>query len=408
MAIDVVIAGSGPAGLATAAAFAERGARVRVLGGNDRPWAPGYGVWADRFEALGWGAFLGPVWRDAEVVLADGETRRLGRRYARVAKRRMRSHLFDRLDALGVELVWRHAGSVSHRPQGSVVTDEHGDTHAAAVVIDATGHRPALARRVGEPSLFQAAYGQAGIADHTWSDDVMTFMDLRTDHVQDALGPQAPTFLYVKPMGGARVFVEETSLVRGPAVPFSVLRARLAARLDRLGVVFRAVDDTELCLIPMDAPLPDLDQRVLATGGAASLVHPATGYQLSRALALAPALAEGVLDGLGTGTDPAHVVRDAWRVVWPDEALRRRELLLFGARLLATLSAADQRAFFRSFFDIPGALWRAYLSDDGSLADTIRAMAALLCVADARTRWHLVRSGPRLPAVLARVAGGGA
>lgn len=408
MGADVVIAGGGPAGLAGALAFARRGARVQVLAGPDRPWSAGYGVWADRFEALGYGAFLGPVWRDAEVVFGEGSGLAVGRRYGRVAKRRLRGWFLEQLEAAGVTLVWRHAVAIDHDERGSTVTDEDGTVHRAALVIDASGHRPVFVRRDGEPTLFQAAFGQAGLAEHPWPDDVMTFMDWRQDHVRDALGEGAPTFLYVKPLGGARVFVEETSLVRGPAVPFSVLRARLHARLARLGVTMRTVDETELCLIPMDDPLPDRTQRVVGLGASASFVHPATGYQLCRSLAAAPVLADAVLDSLGAGRSPADAAVAGWQAIWPDDAVRRRELLLYGARLLSRLGAEDHVSFFRSFFSLPQETWRGYLADDGTLAETVRAMAGLLCVADTRTRWHLVRSGTHLPTVLARVAGGAA
>lgn len=406
MRSDVVIAGAGPAGLSAAVAFAREGASVTLLGGDDVPWVPGYGVWADRFEALGYGAFLGPIWADAEVVLDEGPGVSLGRRYARVAKVRLRRHLLELAAEAGVRVLWRRGVSVAHDSRGCLVEDDQGGSHQAALLLDASGARSTLLRREGEASMFQAAFGQVGEADHGWRDEVMTFMDLRTDHVRDALGQASPSFLYVKPLGGRRVFVEETSLVRAPAMPFSILRARLRRRLARLGVPLEQVEHTEMCLIPMDLPLPDLGQRVLGLGAAASFVHPATGYQLCRSLAAAPRVARVVTEALGRGVSPEVAARDGWAVLWPEEALKRRELLLFGARLLAGLGSEDHRAFFGSFFRTPPSLWASYLSDEGSLADTVRAMAAMLCAADARTRFHLLRSGAKLPPVLARVTGG--
>lgn len=410
MVVDVVIAGSGPAGLAAAVACAERGLSVELLGGPDAPWVPGYGVWADRAIDLGMDGFLGPVWSDAEVVFAPGTAQRLGRAYARVAKRRWRAHLLDRLASAGGRVTWLRADEVAHDPTGSTVTVEDGTARRAAIVLDATGHRPAFVRRAGEATLFQAAYGQGGLTEgHPWPDDVVTFMDLRMDHVEQGDDPsRRPTFLYAMPLGGPRLFVEETSLIAAPAVPFALLRARLARRLALHGVRWAAVDETELCLIPMDTPLPDLDQRVVGIGGAASFVHPATGYQLLRSLRASGELADHLVDALGRGVAPAEVSRTAWRVLWTDDALRRRELLLFGARLLASLSPDDHARFFRTFFAVPQPTWAGYLADDGSLTDTLRAMAAMLCVADARTRMNLLRSGTRLPAVLARVVGGAA
>lgn len=47
------------------------------------------------------------------------------------------------------------------------------------------------------------------------------------------------------------------------------------------------VEEVELCYIPMGGALPRKDQRVVAFGGSAGLVHPSTGYQICRALAAA-------------------------------------------------------------------------------------------------------------------------
>jgi lycopene beta-cyclase len=37
------------------------------------------------------------------------------------------------------------------------------------------------------------------------------------------------------------------------------------------------VEEEEYCYIPMGGELPDLTQRVVGFGGAANMVHPATG-----------------------------------------------------------------------------------------------------------------------------------
>lgn len=50
-----------------------------------------------------------------------------------------------------------------------------------------------------------------------------------------------PTFLYAMPLGGNRVFLEETCLVAKPALPFAVLKRRLQRRLDAMGVKVKKV-----------------------------------------------------------------------------------------------------------------------------------------------------------------------
>lgn len=403
---DVGIIGSGPASLAAAVACAEASLRVLVLAGPDVGWSANYGVWAHEFEALGLGRFLGPVWSDALMVYGDDHTQATGRRYGRVAKVRLRSHLLGELERLGVDLRWVRAVSLDHDPIATRVGLEDGTTVRVRMVVDASGHKPAFVRREGGPTTFQAAVGFLGApSSHPWDPDRMTFMDLRMDHVDDALGQAVPTFLYTMPISAQRVFVEETSLVRGPAVPFPILLQRLRRRLDRLGVRMEETEATEMCLIPMNTPMPDLDQRVVGFGGAASMVHPATGYLLSRAFHTAPDLAAVLADGLDAGVAPAALARDAWRTIWTDDDRLRRDLHLFGSEILATLDADEQRRFFEAFFAMPTEVWSDYLAGRGEVGGVVRAMASMLYHSGFRIRWKLLRSGTRLPGVLMRAAG---
>jgi hypothetical protein len=54
-------------------------------------------------------------------------------------------------------------------------------------------------------------------------------------------GEEVPTFLYAMPLGGNRVFLEETALVAKPALPFAVLKRRLERRLHAMGVKVKKV-----------------------------------------------------------------------------------------------------------------------------------------------------------------------
>ena len=49
-------------------------------------------------------------------------------------------------------------------------------------------------------------------------------------------GSEAPSFIYAMPLGGKRVFLEETCLVAKPALPFAVLKRRLERRLKAVGI----------------------------------------------------------------------------------------------------------------------------------------------------------------------------
>ena len=47
---------------------------------------------------------------------------------------------------------------------------------------------------------------------------------------------EVPSFLYAMPLGGKRVFLEETCLVARPALPFNTLKRRLERRCKALGI----------------------------------------------------------------------------------------------------------------------------------------------------------------------------
>src|SRR5690606_15824498 len=100
------------------------------------------------------------------------------------------------------------------------------------------------------------------------------------------------------PIGPRHVFLEETSLVRRPAMSLAALRDRLNARLAAMDIGLTGVVATERCLIPMGTSLPLRSQPTIAFGAAAGMIHPASGYSLGRALRLAPAVAEAIAGGL--------------------------------------------------------------------------------------------------------------
>lgn len=114
------------------------------------------------------------------------------------------------------------------------------------------------------------------------------------------------------PFSPTTVFLEETSLVAKPAVPFDEvgsshrllslslpggvgwwcgagaapkgdsgrllqLKARLERRMEHMGVVVTRLHEDERCLIPMGGVLPRHPQPTLGIGGTAGMVHPSTG-----------------------------------------------------------------------------------------------------------------------------------
>lgn len=388
--LDSLVLGKGPAALSAAAALGARGLRVGVAGPPGPPrWSAQYGVWADELETVGMPGAAGCRWDAVAAGFGEGRTRVLTRAYVRVDRDALAHILVGRCERAGVRWIDGEAASVEHGAAGSVVGLRGGGSAEARVVVDATGHRPALVRRGARPPQgFQTAFGATvpgpvpGVEPGR-----ATLMDWD----DPGLPPSpAPTFLYALPFPDGSVFVEETVLVGRPAVPFDALEARLRARLAARGVALPADGERERCWIPMGGALPSPRQRVVGFGGAAGMAHPATGYLLARTLADAPVLAAALADALGRpGGSPADAARVAWEALWPADRRRRHALFRFGMEALLRLDARDTRDFFAAFFQLPDADWRGYLDDRLPAAELARVMGRFFAAASGRIRGGL-------------------
>jgi lycopene beta-cyclase len=158
----------------------------------------------------------------------------------------------------------------------------------------------------------------------------------------------------------------------------------------------------------MDPPLPVAGQRVLATGAAASSVHPATGYLVAAALRAAPRVAGAVARGLDAPAGgPARAAELGWEAVWPADRVRRHRLQAFGLEALLGMDPPATARFFRAFFALPPADWASYLSGTRSSAATAAAMTRLYAAATPDLRRALRRAalGPHRAALLASTSG---
>lgn len=378
MDTDVAIVGDGPAGLAAAVACAERGLRVTVVG-PDRGWPNTYGIWADELDPLFLESdVLAACWDTVTVATGCGPARRLARAYGRVDNQRLRGRLLERCAAGGAAFVTGQAVSLVSRGGWPAVALASDREVAARAVVDASGHRPALLRggRDREPA-WQAAYGLLATFDGApISSGAMVFMDYRDEPLRGLPRvAEDPTFLYGMDLGGGRWFVEETSLARRPALGFDVLAARLDRRLRAAGARVVQTLEVERCLFPMGVALPPRDQPVIGFGGAAGMVHPATGYQVGTALRRAPALARALAEALGAADATAQSVAAAgWSAVWPTDLVRQRALHIFGLETLLRMDTATTQRFFSTFFDLDDADVRSYISG----APSVRSLAGTM------------------------------
>ncbi|MEL6394281.1 MAG: lycopene cyclase family protein, partial [Bacteroidota bacterium] len=171
------------------------------------------------------------------------------------------------------------------------------------------------------------------------------------------------------------------------------LERRLHQRLAHRGVKVVETHHVERCLFPMNAPLPDLTQAVVGFGGAASMVHPASGYMQGALLRRCPDLAETIAQAIkGTSTSPQKVAEAAWQTLWPKDRLRRHYLYSFGLENLMDFRTKELQQFFTTFFGLNQSQWAGFLADTSTLPEIVEAMVVLFSRAPTSVRWGLMRS----------------
>jgi lycopene beta-cyclase len=386
---DVLVVGGGPAGRALAGACARAGLRTALLDpAPRRPWPATYGCWAAELPA---GLPSSVVAARAAGTAVAGGVHRVGWEYAVLDVPALRAHLDAGLD--GVEVLTGRAAGLAG--PGRVALAGGGEV-AAGVVVDAAGRGQPLGARPGRATAAaaeQTAYGV--IVDEAVAAPLVTpgealFMDWRADHGE----PGWPTFLYGVPLGDGTVLLEETSLARRPGLPLPVLRRRLHARLAHHGVAVPADARTEKVSFPVDGPRHRAP-GVLGFGAAAPLVHPATGYSVASALALAPVVAAALAAHLPHA--PAAALAAARAAVWPPAARVVHRFRRIGLEALLRMPPEMVPEFFGVFFALPDASRWSYLTGRDDLPGTAATMTRLFAAASWELRARLVA-----PALLPR------
>ncbi len=419
---DVIICGAGPGGLLLASEICrlqhlqlERGStngslttplRMAVVDpALEQPWPNNYGVWMDEADYLGHPDCVERVWKEVDVIF-DEKTPivTLKRPYGRIDRTRFKAKLLNIIrngkkeDNPNVQMLpWCKATHVQHfSDQPSIVTvlnlkTGQQQTLQTLLVVDATGFaRQFVQHGTKFDPGFQVTYGaRFKVKDlGPFTLDRMVLMDYREGHLHHnpsmvKSNDRFPSFLYALPLAEDELFLEETVLVSRPAASSRDLQTRLYERMKALGIVPLAILEDERAAIPMGGMDPLVPQRTLGFGATASLVHPASGYMVARAMEIAPRVAKLVvpmLQSLRKGLDlqqqqpspsttltiPAGALdaisEAGWSAVWPVDDRRQRDFMHFGFELLCLLNPQELRDFFTGFFRLPDALWEHFLS----------------------------------------------
>ncbi|KAG6769951.1 hypothetical protein POTOM_025618 [Populus tomentosa] len=404
--LDLVVVGCGPAGLALAAESAKLGLSVGLIG-PDLPFTNNYGVWEDEFKDLGLDGCIEHVWRDTIVYLNDNDPILIGRAYGRVSRYLLHEELLRRCVESGVSYLSSKVERITEATDGhSLVACEHGIVVPCRLATVASGAASGklLQYEVGGPRVsVQTAYGvEVEVENNPYDPSLMVFMDYR-DYIKQkvqCLEAEYPTFLYAMPMSSTRVFFEETCLASKDAMPFDLLKKKLLSRLEAMGIRVLKTYEEEWSYIPVGGSLPNTEQKNLAFGAAASMVHPATGYSVVRSLSEAPNYASVIANILNQDHSKgkpilerryANISMQAWNTLWPLERKRQRAFFLFGLALILQLDIEGIRIFFHTFFRLPSWMWQGFLSSSLSSADLMLFAFYMFVIARNDLRMCLVR-----------------
>lgn len=374
---DVVVLGLGPAGRSLVSRLAARGADVIGVDlAPERSWTPTYALWGHEV----------PDWLTREAIASSSEVRAFALTEHRLAEPYLVLDTVGLQRALTVDGARIVEGRVASVDGAHTVHLVDGRSLTAGTVVDARGSRPAASKAQ------QTAVGVLLPAERTRAIEGSWLMDWRTDNGTTADAP--PSFLYVVPVTDGRVLLEETCLVGRPALGYAELERRLRVRLAARGIRLRGDEPREHVRFAVEPPDSGpggvsagraAGQGPLAIGACGGIMHPATGYSVGPSLQLADDLAATL----------ASAPQRAAELI----AGRRMRQVAFlrraGLATLLQLAPTEVPAFFESFFRLPPALRRAYLTDRDQPVATSAAMARMALSLPPRLTGLAVRSTVR-------------
>ena len=319
---DVLVLGAGPAGMAIASALGKESLKVEVLSpkGPDEPWPNTYGIWGNEVDQLGLENLLEHRWKNTVSFFGNGSLKEHDFEnkptehlldYGLFDKKKLHSYWLNECNNSLINWHQGFANKINFEQHKSTVTTEDGKVYSARLVIDATGYDPIFLKlKSNEPLAVQTCYGVVGnFSKPPLEKDQFVLMDYRSDHLSETQKKEPPTFLYAMDMGDGKYFLEETQLGLVNPLTMDDLKGRLEKRLAYRDIEITSKQHEELGLfLPMNMPIPDFKQPILGYGGAASMVHPASGYLIGNVLRRAPLVAKAISDAMKDKNLPTMLI----------------------------------------------------------------------------------------------------
>ncbi len=392
--------GAGPAALCITAELVQQGLNVQAIASRSplEPWPNTYGIWASELESLNMQELLKYRWKDTVSFFGDGLTQKGNvctnhcLDYGLFNSINFQEALLERCNGLSwqVETVKK----IDFSERETIVLCSSGKQYSARLVIDASGHKsPFIKRPEHDQIAKQAAYGVVGkFSSAPVEKNRFVLMDFRSDHLDANQLIEPPSFLYAMDLGDGSFFVEETSLACFPPVSFEALKTRLNSRLSSKGIQLEEIIHEEHCLFPMNLPLPFRNQPLLAFGGSASMVHPASGYLVGSLLRRAPSLAKEIAKVIKQEPlmTTSQIARRGWKTLWTSELVQRHRLYQFGLQRLMSFDESLLRSFFDTFFKLPKKDWYGYLTNTLPLPRLFIVMLKLFYIAPSKVKFGMI------------------
>ncbi len=403
--MDVLVLGSGPGALAIAAALSKEKLTIQALSASEPsdPWPYTYGIWGQEVDELGLNHLLEHRWKNTVSFFGEGSTIETNKKnietkhnkdYGLFDKRRLQEHWLNECKQGKVEWHKGIAVNLQVNKEVSTVTTADGRKLEARLVVDATGYEPVFLKSEAEEEIaVQTCYGIVGRFNKSpMNKGQFILMDYRCDHLNKNQRKEPPTFLYAMDMGKDRFFLEETSLGLYPPLTLEVLKERLNLRLAHRGIEITELEHEELGLfLPMNKPIPDLNQPIIGFGGAAAMVHPASGYLVGGLLRRAPIVAKAISNAMNNkNASPEEIAKQGWTALWPTELRRKHALYIFGIEKLMRFEEEQLREFFKSFFELPNDQWYGFLTNTLSVMELVNAMWTMFKTASWKVKWGLM------------------
>ena len=91
-----------------------------------------------------------------------------------------------------------------------------------------------------------------------------------------------------------------------------------------------------------------MKKGIFGFGGAAAMVHPASGYMFGGVLRRAPGVAKRIAEKMkDLQASPREISAAAWTELWPPEMIRKQALYKFGLEKLMRFEESQLRDFFQ-------------------------------------------------------------